>query len=125
VVLADGVENFATRLMQLRPILSPAVVEDITRALGGPKDEAPPEAEPVQAAVPVLPRSAAPTVPSALVAAEQADTTQVPVMPAEGPERRGRLTRRQVLLLVLMGLANLCVVGALIVLVATNTLVGS
>jgi len=37
VVLADGVENFATSLMQLRPILSPAVVEDITRALGGPR----------------------------------------------------------------------------------------
>jgi hypothetical protein len=125
IVLADGVENFATSLMQLRPILSPAVVEDITHALGGPKDEVPLEAEPVQAAVPVLPRSSAPTVPTALVAAEQAETSEVSATAADLSERRGRLTRRQVLLLVLMGLANLCVVGALIVLVATNALVGS
>ena len=125
VVLADGVENFATSLMQLRPILSPAVVEDITRALGGPKDEAPIEAEAVQAAVPVLPRSTAPTVPAALVAAADPDSREMPATTAGPAERRRRLTRKQVLLLVLLGLANLCVLGALVVVVVTNSLVGS
>ena len=125
VVLADGVENFATSLMQLRPILSPAVVEDITRALGGPKDEAPIEAEAVQAAVPVLPRSTAPTVPAALVAAADPDSREMPAATAGPAERRRRLTRKQVLLLVLLGLANLCVLGALVVVVVTNSLVGS
>ncbi len=125
VVLADGVENFATSLMQLRPILSPAVVEDITRALGGPKDEAPMQAESVQAAVPVLPRSSAPTVPAALVATAETDRREIPAAPAGRSERRRRLTRKQVLLLVLLGLANLCVVGALVVVVVTNSLVGN
>ncbi|MCX6025845.1 MAG: hypothetical protein NTY23_06275 [Chloroflexi bacterium] len=125
VVLADGVENYATSLMQLRPILSPAVVEDITRALGGPKDEAPIEAEPVQAAVPVLPRASAPTVPTALVAAAEPDSRETPAAGAGNAERRGRLTRRQVLLLVLLGLANLCVLGALVREVVINSLVGS
>ncbi|HLC33477.1 MAG TPA: hypothetical protein VJJ70_00575 [Anaerolineales bacterium] len=125
VVLADGVENFATSLMQLRPILSPAVVEDITRALGGPKDEAPIEAEAVQAAVAVLPRSSAPTVPAALVAAADPDSREMPASPAGPAERRRRLTRKQAVLLVLLGLANLCVLGALVVVVVTNSLVGS
>lgn len=124
VVLADGVENFATSLMQLRPILSPAVVEDITRALGGPKDEPPIETEAVQAAVPVLPRSTAPTVPAALVAAADPDTREMPDAPAGPVEGRRRLTRKQVLLLVLLGLANLCVLGALVVVVVTDLLIG-
>jgi hypothetical protein len=125
IVLADGVENFATSLMQLRPILSPAVIEDIVHALGGVLAEPPAAEEPVQAAVPVMPRSIAPTVPAAAVAvAAEPEAYHEPAAPSAEPERRGRMSRKQILLLVVLGLANICVLGVLAVLVATNALAG-
>ncbi len=125
IVLADGVENFATSLMQLRPILSPAVIEDIVHALGGVLAEPPPAEEPVQAAVPVMPRSMAPTVPAAVVAAAAEPlASEELAAPAAEPKRRGGMSRKQILLLVLLGLANICVLGALAVVVATNAFTG-
>ncbi len=125
IVLADGVENFATSLMQLRPMLSPSVVEDIVHALGGVHAAPPPAEEPVQAAVPVMPRMGAPTVPAAASAMPTAREASVaPEEPAAQPERRNRMSRRQILLLVLLGVANLCVLGALAVVVATNAFIG-
>jgi hypothetical protein len=130
IVLADGVENFATSLMQLRPILSPAVVEDIVHALGGPTVETAVPEEPVRAAVPVLPRSMAPTVPAAVpVAAVEAeaepDASTMPAVPADKRVRRGGMGRKQILLLVVLGLANVCVLGALAWIVVTTAFVGA
>jgi len=129
IVLADGVENFATSLMQLRPILSPAVVEDIVHALGGPKAETVVPEEPVRAAVPVMPRSTAPTVPTAaMLAAEfeaQSDASTTPAAPATKRVRRGGMGRKQILLLVVLGLANVCVLGALAWIVVTTAFVGA
>jgi hypothetical protein len=126
IVLADGVENFATSLMQLRPILSPAVVEDIVHALGGVHAAPPVAEEPVQAAVPVMPRSGTPTVPAAaLVTTVEPEALAQPEVPVVKPARRGRMSRKQILLLVLLGLANLCVLSALAIVVATNVFAGS
>jgi hypothetical protein len=63
-------------------------------------------------------------VPAALVAAADPDTREMTAAPAGPAEGRRRLTRKQVLLLVLLGLANLCVLGALVVVVVTDLLVG-
>lgn len=129
IVLADGVENFATSLMQLRPILSPAVVEDIVHALGGAKVEAVVPEEPVRAAVPVMPRSTAPTVPTAELVAAGVDADPgagaTPSASATKRVLRGRMGRKQILLLVVLGLANVCVLGTLAWIVVTTAFVGA
>ncbi len=141
IVLADGVENFATSLMQLRPILSPGVVEDIVRALGAVLAEPPAAEEPVQAAIPVMPRSAeqmaaAAATPAAPRLAAQRPIASVVAAPAvteardeppaaAKPERRGGMSRKQIVLLVVLGLANICVLSVLAVMVATNAFGGS
>ncbi|MGA2112305.1 MAG: hypothetical protein ABSG98_09195 [Anaerolineales bacterium] len=111
IVLADGVENFATTLGQSRPLFGPQMVEEVVQALqpssaapespGGPVEEAPAvESPPVEA------------------------STAIPVEEtrARAPAR-GRLTTRHWLLLGLMLILDLCVLGILAALVVSSLLV--
>ncbi|MGA2820776.1 MAG: hypothetical protein ABSF61_09000 [Anaerolineales bacterium] len=95
VVLADGVENFATNLGQSRALFAPAVVEDVVQAL--------------------RPSPSAAEGQASLAETPGEDTsTAIPVeeTPAKPPARRG-LTSRHWLLLGLMLILDLCVLGIL------------
>jgi hypothetical protein len=100
VVLADGVENFATSLAQSRPLFPPDVVEDVARAL---------RPAPTAAEGPAAPELETPA---------RAGPTAIPVeeSPVTPPARRG-LTARHWLLLGLMLILDLCVLGVLGVMV--------
>jgi hypothetical protein len=98
VVLADGVENFATSLAQSRPLFPPDVVEDVARA--------------VRAAPPVE----GPAGPAETPAAAEPTAVPVEETPVTPSPRRG-LTARHWLLLGLMLILDLCVLGVLGVMV--------
>jgi len=117
VVLADGVENFATNLGQSRALFPPQVVVEVVQALqpASTAAETPMGAAEAPAVKPPVSPGETPTVElSAAVLVEEAQVL--------APVRRG-LTTRHWLLLGLMLIVDLCVLGILAALVVSTLLV--
>lgn len=145
IILSDGIERFALALAQSRPVLSAADVTELSERILNPRRPsekaaeaaAAAEAPPPAAAPPVSPEAPAAVAPfregfafefqeeeeqlppapppsPAATAARAVPATKATTRPA--PPSRARLNRRQILLLVVMGMLELCLVLGLIAL---------
>lgn len=118
VVLADGVENFATNLSQSRALFPPQMVEDVVQALQS--SSAAPEGPP--SSVP-SPAPEAPTRQAETPTVEAATAVSTPAVPLRETPPAGRgLTTRHWILLGVMLILDLCVLGILGGLVVSSLL---